>query len=100
MNEPATFDSHIRRFEEAWQKGQPPEIAEFLAVADFVDQSGSLRKEFLIELVCIDLEFHWKHQCADDPPTLDHYVQQFSELGLLDDLPVDLIGEEYRVRHL
>ena len=100
MNEPAAFDSHIRLFEETWQKGQPPEIADFLAGAKFVDQSSLLRRDLLIELICIDLEFRWKHQCAKDPPTLDHYVRQFSELGLLDDLPVNLIGEEYRVRHL
>ncbi len=100
MSESAAFDSHIRRFEDAWKKGKPAEIADFLADADGPGQSGSLRRDLLIELVCIDLEYHWKKRGPDKPPTLDHYVQQFPLLGPLDDLPIDLIGEEYRVRHL
>ena len=98
MNEPAAFDPHIRRFELAWQQGSAPKIADVMSAADFNDASESLHSDLLTELICIDLEFRWKNQCSGKPPVLEDYVRQFPKLGSLDDLPVELIAEEYRVR--
>jgi hypothetical protein len=100
MTEPAEFDSHIRQFELAWQQGEEPKIANVISAADHIDKSVSRHSDLLMELICIDLEFRWQQEYTGKPPTLEDYVRQFPKLGSLDDLPIELIGDEYRVRHL
>lgn len=126
----ASDTPHLERlvdaFEEAWQSGTPPSLAQFLspAVVD-TPSEGCPRRELLEELIKIDLEYRWRRvkerrdetrlppadrqnatntpASADnlpETPRLEDYVACYPELGSLHELPVDLIGEEYRVRRL
>ncbi|OAI48954.1 hypothetical protein AYO44_06615 [Planctomycetaceae bacterium SCGC AG-212-F19] len=96
----------LDQFEEAWQRGTPPPCDQFLSAQVVPDESA--RRKLLIELVKIDLQWRWARPPTSrgprqsgplpDRPLLKDYVQQFRQLGALDQLPIDLIGEEYRVR--
>jgi Protein kinase domain len=100
---PDDLDRLVDRFESAWQSGAPPDIEEFL-------QAGrAVARPLLHELVKIDLEYRWRRpnhgaagQNTEGPsparPRLEFYVKRIPRLGPLQQLPVDLIGEEYRVR--
>lgn len=92
------FESRILAFERAWHGGQPPSISEFLPPFGLPTE----RLRLLHELVSIDLESRWRQAVERDrspqPPLLDDYVRRFPELGSLDELPLELIEEEYRVR--
>lgn len=100
MADARDFESQIRGFERAWQRPSPPAIADFLSR----DESNEQRHNLLVELICVDLECRWnsanKNRAAIQRMVLDDYVQTFPELNSLDDLPLELIGEEYRVRQL
>jgi tRNA A-37 threonylcarbamoyl transferase component Bud32 len=91
------FESRIRRFEQAWRLQGRSEIAGFL------DPEGEFRSidriRLLVELICINLEYDWREHQEQPPLTLETYVARFPELGSLDRLPIELIGEEYWVRH-
>jgi serine/threonine protein kinase len=55
----------------------------------------------LQELVCLDLEVRWLRFARDSsspPLLLEDYVRRLPELGGLATLPLELAGEEYRVR--
>ncbi len=86
------FESRILRFEQSWLRQGRAEIEDVLD-----DLPAHERHRLLIELICVDLEFRWR---SSDPrrPVLEEYVARFPELGALDQLPIELIGEEYRVR--
>src|SRR5262249_25221701 len=95
----------LDRFDSVWRGGDPP------GIEDFLPAGGSERREVLLELIKIDLEYRWRrsqetllsYDAGDDSPsrpTLDYYAEAFPELGSLRDWPLDLIGEEYRARRL
>jgi tRNA A-37 threonylcarbamoyl transferase component Bud32 len=87
----------IVEFERAWSDGQTPSIETFLQIT----QDARLRSRLLQELVCLDLEFQWKAVSRGERAramTLEDYIDMFSELGPLADLPTELIEEEYRAR--
>jgi eukaryotic-like serine/threonine-protein kinase len=94
------FEWQILGFEQAWQRNEPREIA------DFLEESCALlareRRRLLVELICIDLEFRWRtgsrNPRSHERLMLEGYSATFPELGSLDQLPLELIGEEYRVR--
>jgi tRNA A-37 threonylcarbamoyl transferase component Bud32 len=91
------FESRIRRFEQARRLQVRSGIAKFL---DPVGEVPAVdRTRLLVELICIDLEFEWRVPREQPPSTLEIYIAQFPELNSLDRLPIELIGEEYRVRH-
>ena len=89
------FEAHVLRFEQAWRLHGPPEIGDYLGV---LPASGPERLRLLIELVGNDLEYRWRHPEVAGRATLDHYVARHPELIAPDRLPLELIGEEYRVR--
>ncbi|MEX0642278.1 MAG: serine/threonine-protein kinase [Pirellulales bacterium] len=114
------FEDRIDRFDAAWREGKSPKIQDFLpspkasASGDYLRE----RRALLIELVKVDLEYRWRRaregqavedvarSPAVDPaagtvggPNVDHYARVFPTLVDEGHLPVDLIGEEYRVRH-
>ena len=86
-------DRVIERFEDAWQRGVPPAIAEFLPA--FAGGEPDDRRELFHELISVDLEYRWRRGV---PRRLEQYVDELPELGPLDRLPAELIAEEYRVR--
>lgn len=105
---------YFDRIEQAWQRGFGPEIEGFLP--QHQDALSASRREILIELVMIDLErrrratqYSRSAGIARDPrvdeelsfpvrPCLEDDVRAFSELGPLQELPLNLILHEYRVR--
>ena len=94
------FESQLLRFEQAWRRSGP------CAIADVLDGPYELsapeRRRLLVELICIDLEFRWRQNgrepTSQERVTLEGYIAKFPELAKLDALPLELIGEEYRVR--
>lgn len=111
--------SRVSQFEEDWEAGSPPSIAECLASLGDLSGECRQRQALLRELVAIDLECRWKHsgsletltRAHDDSalppagseipckPLLEDYRSRFPELGSQEALPVELIAREYRVRH-
>lgn len=83
------------RLESSWKSGaveQPGDWAAFLpAVGD------PLRAPALRELIKTELEICWR---LGRSVALEHYLQNYPELAATGGFPVDLIYEEYRVRHL
>ncbi len=113
----------LDRFEAAWQRGDPPDIAEFVDFAAVWSRDPEARQSLLVELVMIDLWYRWRrtrHGPARVPaaagaalqgrtgevtvdalperPLLEDYVRRYPELGPLEELPPIAIGEEYRAR--
>ena len=109
----------LDRFEEAWHEGTVPNLETFLPTAVL---AGS-RQELLSELVKLDLEFRWRQKqssragdtqvqpgkeeqetlvydtaAAANAWLLEQYVEKYPQLGSVDQLPLALIVEEYRVR--
>ena len=94
------LESRILSFERAWQRNGPTEIADYLKPPCGPTSTG--RRRLLIELIAVDLEFRWGNG-SGEPGThqganLEGYAAKFPELGSLDQWPLELIGEEYRVR--
>src|SRR5260370_4961069 len=90
-------DQVLERFETAWQEGTPP------AIADFLPPVRAEHQDLLSELVMIDLEYRWRGPARSAGslsrrPRLEDYVERFPDMGSLQFLSVELIGEEYRVR--
>jgi eukaryotic-like serine/threonine-protein kinase len=96
------LESRIHDFEQPWKRNRPAEITDLLVQAPAL--TSQERHALLVELICVDLEFRWR-KCSRDlvsheRPLLERYAAEFPELGSLDRLPIELIGEEYRVRLL
>jgi serine/threonine-protein kinase len=95
----------LDRFHVAWRTGNAPRIADYLPSAPPGDAA---RRALLGELVRIDLEFRWRlaapkpapQNGSAEPagPRLEDYVRWYQELGTLEQLPDELIAEEYWVR--
>jgi tRNA A-37 threonylcarbamoyl transferase component Bud32 len=95
------FDRLLDEFEVAWRGGSAP------AIENFLPDDLSDREQLLRELVKIDLEYRWRRpgprgssqdEALPIRPLLESYAERFLQFGPLRRLPVDLIGEEYRVR--
>ncbi len=83
----------IGRFEAAWSQAGPAQtvdLGSYLPPA-----TDPLRLFVLRELIAVDLEMRWKRGAG---VLLDHYVDEFPELGSARSLPALLLVEEYRVR--
>ncbi|OAI53137.1 hypothetical protein AYO44_16265 [Planctomycetaceae bacterium SCGC AG-212-F19] len=90
----------LRRFDQAWQCGPPPQIEAFLPPlpAGAAGPAGPTRRMLLEELIKIDLECRWRAAPVGAGPRLEEYVARYPELGRVEHLPLDLITEEYRAR--
>lgn len=81
---------------EAW-RGHRQGIDEIM-LATFLPGTGDpLRLPVLLELLPIDLE---QRRRRGEKILLEHYLVNFPELGTAQDLPVELIAAEYRIRRL
>lgn len=110
------LELQLQRFERSWQLGSPIEIGDFLS--DLTEGgegfAGPHRFRLVTELVAIDLEKRWRaaarrssaNTAPQSPeqgitrPVLEDYLRKLPELNSLSELPILLIGHEYRVRHL
>jgi eukaryotic-like serine/threonine-protein kinase len=94
------FESRLLQFQQAWAQGSPCPIAQILD--DPPGVSSVDRARLLVELIAIDLEFRWRnarlHANSSERLLLEDYASRFPEMGASDRWPVELIGEEYRVR--
>ena len=96
----------LDNFECAWRldEGRAPKLADFAA-----GLNGPDRRETLIELIKIDLEYRWRAAAADAPDgrtvarpglqKLEDYFAEFPDLGDVHEAPAELIEHEYRCRH-
>lgn len=100
------LESLFEEFESAWVKTPFPDLRSYLD--DHSTQSSSeFRTAILIELIQIDLERRWKTD-AEVPadslfparPKIADYAAAFPEIGNVDDVPVELLAFEFRVRQL
>ena len=96
----------LYRFDRAWQTGTPPRIEDFLPPVSVPAANGQ-RRQVLVELVLVDLEYRWRLAACMDrgatPPVerlrLEDYVGHYPELGRASELGVELVAQEYEVRH-
>jgi hypothetical protein len=95
------LDQALFDFDKAWRSGPAPQVEAFLAAVQ-PPLSGPARREFVEELVKIDLEYRWRQagrtSTGGKPPRLEEYAARLPDLGGVDQLALDLIGEEYRLR--
>jgi hypothetical protein len=115
--ESSALEAEFERFETAWRSGSPPDIEQFSSnVCSNRPLSDSARQQrFLAELVAIDLEHRWRATSirsgstvannalgvqVPDKPRLEDYLRKFPVLASGGQLPIDLIGLEYRARVL
>lgn len=95
---PSIVDQRLYAFDQSWQNGAVPNIRDYfpLNATDCGNQAG---RDYLAELVKIDLEYRWRRKPATGNPwALEEYVAQFPELGAVHELPIDLIAAEYLAR--
>jgi WD40 repeat protein len=112
------LDELCDRFEKAWQSGQAPEVSQFLASRAEQWQQWEPAK-LLEDLIRLDLIYRWQlyedsRQTAavaeletlqtstkdSQRRFLEDYIRQHPELGSSGQLALELVLEEYRVRHL
>ncbi|MHB1037932.1 MAG: protein kinase domain-containing protein [Pirellulales bacterium] len=115
------LDVISRRFEAAWQAGSTPRIDDYLDEAQVGEATDGVHP-ILLELIPIDLEYRWRSPrsrmedtCPNPPeqtgafqrepdlplrPLLEDYLARYPAIGSAYDLPLELIVEEYQVRHL
>src|SRR6516162_7969746 len=79
----------VVRFEDAWQRGQRP------AIADYLPADGPERRAALIELVHVDLERRLK---AGESVRVEAYLSFYPELADDPVLVVDLLAAEWTLR--
>jgi hypothetical protein len=79
----------IRRFEDAWRRGPPP------AIDDFLPPNPADRRAVLIELVHADLEYRLK---AGEAARVEGYVERYPELRDDPQVVLDLAVAEYEQR--
>jgi tRNA A-37 threonylcarbamoyl transferase component Bud32 len=110
IRELGELESVIHAFEEAWKLGPAPSISQFLPPPSSNSSTEQFRIELLNELIRIDIEFKWKaaqqnfafstEPLAGSRCFVEDYWSEFKDEGIRPVIPLDLIGEEYRVRQL
>src|SRR5262245_53534309 len=92
----AETEKLLYQFDNAWQLGNPPRIEDYLKAHAAIPLTRTPlppgerergRREFLEELVKIDLEYRWRRKLPGNSPwSLEEYVTRYPELGRLDSL--------------
>jgi len=115
------IDTLADHFEAAWRSGHQPRIEDYLVQSRPKEDADTARR-LLLELVMIDLEHRWRANAGrsdptlatqdgtpgddassdalPDRPVLEDYARRFPALGALEELPLEVVGFEYRARHL
>ncbi len=96
------LESVYEKFESAWVETPYPNLRRYLT-----DHDEQSRKRLLIELIQIDMERRWRAtetSPTDDTlpscPSVADYVSAFPECGSVNDLPIEVLAFEFRVRNL
>src|SRR5437899_569673 len=101
---PDDFKKLLYRFDHAWQGTTPPRIEDFLpqrSPAGSAVAAPPNGKKLLELLIQIDLGYRWRQAAQGKPhptgsipqrPLLEDYIRQYSELGALEQLSLQLIG--------
>ena len=92
--EAAEFESWVERFEQLQAAG-PADLRSFLN--SLPAESPVPRRELLLECIAIDLERGWQRN-PQRGPLWEDYVQVLPELNPLEQLPAQVLAEEYRAR--
>jgi len=109
------------RFEAAWLAGEEPRIEDYLGRVSS-KKGADTPRQFLLELVMIDLEHRWRRAARRfeqesgqtdqstqpdagetvhaEAPLLEQYAERFPVMGPARQMPDEVIAFEYRVRHL
>ena len=85
----AVPEDAVQRFEDAWLRGESPEIDAYLT------GEGQSRQALLIELVHTDLEYRLK---AGEPCRIESYIRRFPELQADHTVFLGLAAAEYDLR--
>src|SRR5262245_35902430 len=80
----------LERFEDAWERGEPPALEDYLACA-----GEGERRALLIELVHEDLEYRLK---GGEAARVETYLDRYPELRGERPVALDLIAGEYALR--
>src|SRR5438105_3074970 len=80
------LEGAIKRFEEAWQHGRRPALAEYLPAA------ADERRALLVELIHIDLEYRLK---AGEAARVETYLHDHPELAADRAVTLALLAREY-----
>jgi len=80
----------VERLEEAWQRGDTPELTQFTGEGD---QKSDI--QLLRALVNVDLEHRWQR---DNNARVEYYLERFEGLRDEEHVLLELIGNEYRLR--
>jgi serine/threonine-protein kinase len=83
------FEQVLRQFEDAWERGEQPELDRFLAA---LPADGP---QLLLELVHIDLERRLK---AGQQVRVEEYLRRYPALAGDSNVVLDLIASEHRLR--
>jgi serine/threonine protein kinase len=100
----AQQEAVLRRFEEAWKAGTPPELRAHLPSLGEHWQNDRVAHNLVVELLAIDLEYRWlmpptgPRGSLPPRPRLEDYARAFPQLGPAERLPLDLILAEYDAR--
>jgi tRNA A-37 threonylcarbamoyl transferase component Bud32 len=91
------FETQIREFEQA-TRGASGNIERFLRRIQS-EAPPHVLHELLLELIAVELELRWRRRRGRRAgPKLEVYLKRFPQLKSLDELPLWLVAEEYRVR--
>ncbi|MBW3539048.1 MAG: protein kinase [Planctomycetes bacterium] len=114
------LDDLLDTFDCEWRaEGPPPDLMTFV---DRAEHSGVPTAVVLRELIAIDMEYRWREAApspaqannADEPvrlpwdtgyggfparPTVEDYSRRWPQISGGQEPPVELIAEEYRIRH-
>jgi tetratricopeptide (TPR) repeat protein len=82
------YERRLQEFEQAWQRGERPELADYLP-------AGEGRRAALVEVVHTDLEFRLK---AGEAARVETYLERYPELAHDRAVALELIRAEYELR--
>src|SRR5438132_1590983 len=83
------LETVIERFEAAWERGQTPDVGDFLRAHD------AERRALLGELAHVDLEWRWRSGRA---VPVEDYFRRYPELEIDPTVALGLIVAEYELR--
>ena len=88
LDEIARLEEVIDRFEDAWRRGDRPEVDDYLTGDDG-------RHELMVELVHADLEYRLK---AGKAARVEEYLRRYPELNRESEVVRELVKAEWRLR--